>query len=255
MLRRLFRNRQERPARTAEGERVYAIGDIHGRLDLLEALYDVIVEDSAGAPDRCTIVFLGDYADRGPDSRGVIDFLLRGNKRFDRIFLKGNHEALWQQFLEEPEVGPAWFNTGGLETVISYGLRDGLTGRAPDFERISDRLSEAMPRSHRAFLDGLDLTYQSGDYLFAHAGIRPMVPIARQDPEDLIWIRREFLDADGFGGLCVVHGHTQVAEVINLPHRISVDTGAYHSGRLTCAVMEGESRRFLSTGERKARAS
>jgi serine/threonine protein phosphatase 1 len=106
-----------------------------------------------------------------------------------------------------------------------------------------------MPPEHQAFLDGLALSHRSGDYVFAHAGIRPRVPVERQDPQDLMWIRREFLGAGEFGGLCVVHGHSQVTEAANLPHRISVDTGAYHSGRLTCVVLEGEGRRFLSTGE------
>ena len=111
------------------------------------------------------------------------------------------------------------------------------------------QLRAAMPASHRAFLDGLALSHRSGDYVFAHAGIRPRVPVERQDPEDLMWIRREFLGAEEFGGLCVVHGHSQVTEAVDLPHRIGVDTGAYHSGRLTCAVIEDGRRRFLSTAE------
>ncbi|MBI1180269.1 MAG: serine/threonine protein phosphatase [Alphaproteobacteria bacterium] len=248
MLKRLFGTREDPTPRAANGERIYAVGDIHGRLDLLRELYGQVASDAAGASTPCTLVFLGDYADRGPDTAGVVDFLLDGDDRFRHVYLKGNHEALWQQFLTEPEVGPAWFNTGGVETVMSYGLREEIAGRSPDFARIAMRLADAMPDSHHEFLENLDLSYRSGDYVFAHAGIRPRVPMERQDPEDLIWIRKEFLGADDFDGLCVVHGHSQVADAVDLPHRIAVDTGAYHSGRLTCVVIEGEERRFLSTG-------
>ena len=215
----------------------------------MRALYARIEDDANDAPGPCTIVFLGDYVDRGPDSAGVIEFLLEGiDARFSPVFLKGNHEDLWKRFLDEPEIGPAWFDTGGVMTVVSYGIREGLSGRAANFPAIALRLREAMPAAHHAFLDGLALSHQSGRYVFAHAGIRPRVPVERQDPQDLMWIRREFLGADAFGGLCVVHGHSQVTEAVDLPHRIAVDTGAYHSGRLTCVVLDGADRRFLSTG-------
>jgi serine/threonine protein phosphatase 1 len=234
--------------RTADDERVYAVGDVHGRLDLLRRLYGEIEADSRGVEAR--IVFLGDYVDRGPDSAGVIDFLIGGiAPRLRPVFLKGNHEALWQRFLAEPAIGPAWWETGGLETVASYGLRGGLSGRRVDYAEVAARLRQAMPASHHAFLDGLATSHRSGDYVFVHAGIRPRVPLERQDPEDLLWIRREFLGADGYGGVCVVHGHSQVTEAVDLPHRVGVDTGAYHSGRLTCVVLEGEERRFLSTAD------
>lgn len=249
MLDRLFRSRRTAAPQPAGTVRIYAVGDIHGRLDLLRALYGRIEQDAGDSPCPCRIVFLGDYVDRGPDSAGVIDFLLGGvDRRFDPVFLKGNHEDLWRRFLDEPEIGPAWFDTGGIMTVVSYGIREGLARRAADFPAIAQRLRQAMPAAHHAFLDGLALSHRSGDYLFAHAGIRPRVPVERQDPQDLMWIRREFLGAGEFGGLCVVHGHSQVADAVDLPHRISVDTGAYHSGRLTCAVLDGESRRFMSTG-------
>lgn len=250
MLNRLFRSKRESAPQPAGAPRVYAVGDIHGRLDLLRTLYARIEDDAEDAAGPCTIVFLGDYVDRGPDSAGVIDFLLGAiDPRFDPVFLKGNHEDLWKRFLDEPEIGPAWFDTGGVMTVVSYGIREGLAGRAADFPAIARRLREAMPLAHHAFLDGLSLSHRSGHYLFAHAGIRPRVAVERQDPQDLMWIRREFLGADEFGGLCVVHGHSQVTEATDLPHRIAVDTGAYHSGRLTCVVLDGESRRFMSTGD------
>ncbi len=249
MLDRLFRSKRGNAPRPAGAARVYAIGDIHGRLDLLRALYRRIEDDAADAAGPCGIVFLGDYVDRGPDSAGVIDFLLGGvDPRFNPVFLKGNHEDLWKRFLDEPEIGPAWFDTGGIMTVVSYGIREGLAGRAADFPAVALRLREAMPAAHHAFLDGLALSHRSGDYLFAHAGIRPRVPVERQEPGDLMWIRREFLGAGEFGGLCVVHGHSQVTDAVDLPHRISVDTGAYHSGRLTCVVLDGETRRFIATG-------
>ena len=248
MLSKFFRSKPE-PAPRPAGTRVYAVGDIHGRLDLLDDLYGRIVRDSEDADRDCAIIFLGDYVDRGPDSAGVIDFLLhRIDPRFSPVFLKGNHEDLWRRFLDQPEVGPAWFATGGVMTVVSYGIREGLAGQSADFPAVAARLRDAMPADHHAFLDGLAFNHRSGDYVFAHAGIRPRVPMERQDPEDLMWIRREFLSAGDFGGLCVVHGHSQVTEAVDLPHRIAVDTGAYHSGRLTCAVLDGGTRRFLSTG-------
>ncbi len=250
MLGRLFRTRQETPPRPAPAERIYAVGDIHGRLDLLRALYARIEADAQQAPGRCSLVFLGDYVDRGPDSAGVIEFLSsRIDPALNAVFLKGNHEDLWRRFLDEPELGPGWFDTGGVMTVVSYGIREGLAGRAADFAAIAARLRQAMPAEHHAFLDGLGHSHRSGDYVFAHAGIRPRVPVERQDPADLMWIRREFLGAEGFDGLCVVHGHSQVTEAANLPHRVGIDTGAYHSGRLTCVVLDGEERRFLSTGD------
>ncbi len=248
MLKRLFPSKRASGPRPAAGERVYAVGDIHGRLDLLRRLYARIEQDAGDGP--ASIVFLGDYVDRGPDSAGVVAFLLAEiDPRLRPVFIKGNHEDLWRRFLDDPAVGPAWFATGGMTTVMSYGVRDGLTGRAADFAAIAAQLRGAMPASHHAFLDGLALSHRSGDYVFAHAGIRPRVPVERQDPEDLMWIRREFLGAEEFGGLCVVHGHSQVTEAVDLPHRIGVDTGAYHSGRLTCAVIEDGRRRFLSTAE------
>ena len=248
MLSRLFRTKNDAAPRPAPGERIYAVGDIHGRLDLLRALYRRIADDARSAPHPCTLVFLGDYVDRGPDSAGVIDFLTGEiDPALNPVFLKGNHEDLWRRFLDEPEIGASWFDTGGVMTVVSYGIREGLAGRAADFPAIAARLRQAMPPAHHAFLDGLAHSHRSGDYLFAHAGIRPRVAVERQDPQDLMWIRREFLGAEEFGGLCVVHGHSQVTEAANLPHRIGIDTGAYHSGRLTCVVLDGEDRRFLST--------
>jgi serine/threonine protein phosphatase 1 len=250
MLKRLFQGKTDTAARPDAGTRVYAVGDIHGRLDLLRELYRRIEEDAAGASGKMRLVFLGDYVDRGPDSAGVIDFLLGGiAPRFAPVFLKGNHEDLWQRFLDDPQLGPAWFDTGGMTTMTSYGIRDGVTGRSADFAALSARLRQAMPAAHHEFLSSLAHSHRSGGYLFAHAGIRPRVPVERQDPEDLMWIRREFLAASDFGGLCVVHGHSQVTEPADLPHRISVDTGAYHSGRLTCVAIEGDSRRFLSTAD------
>jgi serine/threonine protein phosphatase 1 len=247
MLSRLFPSKRDAAPQPAGMRRVYAVGDIHGRLDLLRELYARIEDDMDGP---ASIVFLGDYVDRGPDSAGVVDFLLDAvEPRHGPVFLKGNHEDLWRRFLDEPEVGPAWFATGAATTLASYGIRDGLTGQQPDFPALSAQLRQAMPPAHHAFLDGLALNHRSGDYVFAHAGIRPRVPLERQDPGDLMWIRREFLSADGFGGLCVVHGHSQVTEAVDLPHRIAVDTGAYHSGRLTCVVLDGGTRRFLSTGQ------
>ena len=245
MLKKLFKPKKLQPSRTASNERLYAIGDIHGRLDLLERLYEIIVQDARTDPaPETTIIFLGDYVDRGPDSAGVINFLLnRTSKQYRHVFLKGNHEDAFCRAFESTEIWPTWKEFGGLDTVASYMVH----GLSVFDNTLPPALRAAVPEEHRTFLNGLNLMHRSGDYVFVHAGIRPRVPVERQTPEDLMWIRRPFLDADGFGGLCIVHGHSQVEKKENLPHRIAVDTGAYHSGCLTCVVLEGEDRRFLST--------
>lgn len=240
----------QREIRAPEGERVYAVGDVHGRADLLLEMVDLIRADMReGDARRHTVIFLGDYVDRGPGNAEVLDILCAapfGDAHM--VCLIGNHEAVLLQFLDDAEIGRDWLRFGGDATLASYGVK---TRRdEPSIDELLDAqaaLAANMPLEHLHFLRGLKLTYRAGDYLFVHAGIRPGIPLAEQDGNDLIWIRRAFLDSEADFGCVVVHGHTPNLEIESLPNRIGIDTGAYFSGRLTAAVLEGDTRRFLST--------
>ncbi len=237
------------------GQRVYAVGDIHGRADLLAELNRQIREDAVDAPAEIqkTIIYLGDYVDRGLDSMGVIDFFLTAPMDdFERVYLKGNHEDTLLRFLEDPSIGPDWFAIGGDATVLSYGIRipAGLTS-AQYLEYTWKEFRARIPQDHLEFLWSLQLIYQTGDYVFVHAGIKPGVPLEQQDPEDLMWIRGEFLDSRKNHGKVVVHGHMLMSQPDIQSHRIGIDTGAYATNVLTCIVLEGVTQRFLSTAARQ----
>ncbi len=224
--------------------RVYAIGDIHGRADLLRTLLDKIQDDAARAPDgERRIVFLGDYVDRGPNSKGVIDTLLAGPPPgFSACHLSGNHEHMLLKFLDRPESGSHWLWNGGMETLRSYGV-----DFESDLPALRDRLAAALPKSHHDLLRALRMYEEIGDYAFVHAGVRPGVAIADQDLEDLLWIRDEFLTSDADFGKVVVHGHTPTRQPVLAANRIGLDTGAFSSGRLSAVVLSGATRRILST--------
>ncbi len=255
MLRGLFAKGTQtaRAVRVPDGVRVYAVGDIHGRIDLLGDLHRLILDDLAAAPRpaRPTVVYLGDYVDRGPHSRDVIDLLLdRPLGNVDHVFLKGNHEQAFLDFLDDPSTGPGWFAYGGDATVLSYGVRqprDAAPGQR--YEALRAGLRDAVPADHLAFLSDLKLTCVIGDYLFVHAGIRPGKPLDRQDADDLLWIREEFHRSKADHGKVIVHGHSITNTPQVRPNRIGIDTGAFFSNVLTCLVLEGDSRRFLATGE------
>jgi len=229
---------------------IYAIGDVHGRVDLLQSLEDRIRDDARSrAESRRVIVYLGDYVDRGYESRAVIDHLLDGEiDGFERVFLMGNHEEYMIRFLDDSSKARGWFANGGIETLMSYGVVAGGAGASDnDLARVQADFRAALPDRHKAFLSGLPSLHREGDYVFVHAGIRPGVEIEDQDIEDLHWIRSDFLEDKRDYGVVVVHGHTITENPIDRPNRIGVDTGAYASSRLTCAVLAGDRRAFIST--------
>jgi serine/threonine protein phosphatase 1 len=249
MLTKLLFRRQKTsiPAGIPDGRRVYAIGDIHGRLDLLEGLLGQISRDEAerGGPAG-ELIFLGDLVDRGPNSAQVIDRLMvlkaeRPNVRF----LLGNHEEVFLGALAGDVKALRLFSRiGGEETILSYGVSTQAYAQA-DYDELHRLLVEAVPAAHRDFLESCEDMVVAGDYVFVHAGIRPGVPLADQRPADLRWIRDEFLRARGPLEKLVVHGHTISEEIVELPHRIGIDTGAYRSGLLTAMGFEAKKRWVL----------
>ena len=250
-LKTLFGRKQPAPERRytmPPNVRVYAVGDIHGEAGLLRALFDRIVADSAGLPAAEThLVFLGDYIDRGPDSRGVVELLSRWSQaEANCYFLRGNHEdALLDIIAGNEDDLSGWLRFGGRETLASYGISERAVAMGGPFLRAE--FAEKVPEHHLAFLTGLELKVELGDYLFVHAGIRPDVALDQQDDRDLMWIRREFLGFTGHHPKMIVHGHTISGEVELHHNRIGVDTGAYASGKLSAVVLEGDDRRILST--------
>lgn len=241
------------PPSVPDGTRVYAIGDIHGRADLLNRLLRKIGTDAvrAGA-DRNVLVCLGDYVDRGPNSKGVIDYMTSDPmKGFEVHCLLGNHEEIMLEFLRDPGFGENWILNGGDKALESYGITAPDTHsddfNMADFKRLAAELREAMPKEHLDFLNSLILSHVEGDYLFVHAGIRPGVALDDQDPLDLIWIRETFTNDSRRYEKIVVHGHTITTTPDIHDNRIGIDTGAFHSGCLTALVLEGDQRTFITT--------
>ena len=238
---------------TPRGTVAWAIGDIHGRLDLLKPLVEAILADAAAsAAERKVVVFLGDYVDRGPDSRDVIRYLadLPTDRGVEWRFLKGNHEEAMLDFLEDPSAGARWCEYGGDATLASYGLRPPeLKHKVEAWARVSNDLDHKLTPRERAFLEELELSLSIGDYFFSHAGARPGVPLERQTERDLMWIRNSFLDSDVAFEKVVVHGHTPTREVHVDQRRIGVDTKAYDSGMLSAVRLEGTTRRVVRVVE------
>jgi serine/threonine protein phosphatase 1 len=224
---------------------VAAIGDVHGRLDLVDQLWPMIDAASRRSAARTRmLIFIGDYVDRGLQSAQLVERLLEGFPGFTTVFLKGNHDETLLQFLADPAIGDVWRNFGGLETLRSYGVSH-AAGKS--WAQTRSEFLTVFPRSHEAFFKNLQLYKAVGDYLFVHAGVKPRVPLAEQREQDLLWIRDEFLTSTVNFGRVVVHGHTPANAPEIRQNRIGIDTGAYMTGALTAVVLEGRGRQFLST--------
>lgn len=231
------------------GMRLYCIGDIHGRRDLLQELHGKIGDDAVGFEGAKRLVYLGDYIDRGLQSREVIEELLEAPLAgFESVHLLGNHEQTLLDFLQYPKQAAGWLVWGGRETLASYGVPLPPGFRTPDVMALRDELQARMPVRHLEFFRRMSMTHVAGDYLFVHAGIRPGVPLQEQNDSDLLWIRRDFTESTESHGHVVVHGHSICEDVEILPNRIGIDTGAFYTNVLTCLVLEGDGRRLLQTG-------
>lgn len=236
------------------GERVYAIGDIHGRLDLFEELIAAIdADDAARTPAKTTVILLGDLVDRGPDSAGVIDAAMAWAERRPVRLLSGNHEEMFLDSLERTEVLRHFLRYGGKETVLSYPI-DRSDYRELTLDQLQLRMRAAVPQAHIDYLRSAEDAVVIGDYLFVHAGIRPGIPLEEQNPADLRWIRDSFISDTRDHGCVVVHGHTISEAVEEMPNRIGIDTGAFQSGRLTALGLEGSQRWYMAARDAIARA-
>lgn len=235
-----------RRARLPDGVRIYAIGDIHGCADLLDAVIERIEGHLANNPVRHHIeVFLGDYIDRGPASKRVLERLATRDRPEQMVCLKGNHESYVSEFFRSPAILQSWRTLGGLETLMSYGMKPTLNANAATQVQLAEEFKRSLPARHRQFLEQLRLTFSCGDFFFVHAGIRPGVSLEKQREEDVLWIREDFLHCEDDFGKIVVHGHTPVLEPEIRSNRINIDTGAYATGRLTCLILEGDLIDFL----------
>lgn len=235
------------PAKVPSGTRIYAIGDVHGRADLLQQTISEIDQHRNAYPTANPIeIMLGDYIDRGPRSNEVIELLISRHVHGQQtICLMGNHETYLLDFLKDPASLTEWQRYGGLETLMSYGLAPSLNPTPEDQKQLAASLAESLPGHHYDFLMTLPLSFDCGDYFFAHAGVRPGIALSDQRAEDLLLIREEFLLHKGDFGKIVVHGHTPVSEPEIHNNRINLDTGAFATGKLTCAVFENDDILFL----------
>jgi serine/threonine protein phosphatase 1 len=242
-----LRVRGRRPSLPAE-LRIYAIGDIHGRLDLLNELLARISADIALRPTaRPLYVFLGDYIDRGSASRETIDRLIEHGKTHESVFLKGNHELIAIKCLSDRGLFDQWLRLGGLETLVSYGVPAETLANGKQIAELQSAFHGALPQAHFRFFRDLKNSFECGDFFFAHAGVKPNVELSRQKENDLLWIRGEFLTSKDDFGKIVVHGHTPTREIEVGPNRINIDTGAFATGLLSCLVLEGEELSVIDT--------
>jgi serine/threonine protein phosphatase 1 len=233
-------------ARGPDKLRVYAIGDVHGRLDLLQAMHRrILIENEKSPPFDWVVVHLGDYVDRGPDSKGVLDLMVNLQQKTHRMLaIAGNHDIGLLEFLATGDAYGLFARNGGRQTALSYGIN--INFNDPDSVAAGRKaLAQSIPHSHVEFLRGLRRSIVFGDFFFCHAGIRPGVDLDRQDPDDLIWIRWEFLDDARLYPKIIVHGHTPVSDIEKRPNRINLDTGAYASGRLSAIAIDSDRKFFV----------
>lgn len=231
------------------GQRIYAVGDIHGRRDLLDDLLSLIdADDAARAPAQTQLIFLGDLVDRGSDSRGVVERLMALAAASPNVrLLKGNHEELLIRVFDGDKRATSLFHrVGGRETMLSYGMSN-ADYDAVDLGELAALVPDYVPAAHIDFLRGFDDWIEAGDYLFVHAGIRPGLALEEQETNDLRWIRREFTEHQGEFSHMVIHGHTITEAVDEQPNRIGIDTGAFATGKLSAIAIEGSERWYLST--------
>ena len=250
-----FSPRPKREASGGRGRRAYVVGDVHGRLDLLDELLNLVEADLAERPiGKAHLIFVGDLIDRGPASAQVVERLRTyRHAGIETLFLLGNHEEVLLRILEgESALISKWRRFGGKECMQSYGADPVAFARMDDQQALAT-VRALVPESHVEFLKSFADTCRFGDYLIVHAGIRPGVEFERQSQTDLRWIRDPFLGHVGDHGFVVVHGHTIVPKVEERPNRIAIDTGAYSSGRLTALVIDGAERRYLVAGAASGR--
>jgi len=249
-----------RVSRAPPGLVIYVIGDIHGRADLLHALLRQIAIDAARYETDLAreVIFIGDYIDRGPDSRQTVDLVLStiGEKRFwDVTVLKGNHEEAMLRFMRDPSYWPIWSQYGARETLLSCGVTPPrMIGDQQEWADLRARFEAAVPPDHWDFFHNLDLAAERGDYLCVHAGVRPNVPLDQQTEDDLLWIRNDFLNKEHVFDKVIVHGHTPGQPFVG-PHRIALDTGAYVSGILTAIKLKGTERTLMQAQDHDSPAA
>jgi serine/threonine protein phosphatase 1 len=243
--------------RTAAGERIYAVGDVHGRMDLLlQLLSQIEQDDSLREPRRKRLIFLGDLIDRGPKSKEVVSLLSQAQRSAKRLLvLMGNHEAALLDTLDgDEDAQKMWLAHGGAATLDSFGINPPEEGESA--ASFADRMKQHLPPALVRWLRNLPLSMQSGSYFFCHAGVRPGVKLAHQRPEDLLWIRRDFLESDGDHGAVIVHGHSVCGDSVEITHnRINLDTGAYNSGILSAIGLQDDEQWVLSTSPAESRSA
>ena len=238
----------ERKAAKVDGNaRIYCVGDIHGRADLLDKVLEFIARDMRDAPGETRTIMLGDYIDRGPESASVLERLSSSELPNQLIALAGNHDRMLLDFLENECTLETWRRYGALETLKSYAVPLVDVVRGGMYEEVRNALRARIPERHLAFLRGCASAVAFGDYYFCHAGVRPGVALEAQSSEDLIWIREPFLGFEGSFGKVVVHGHTRVGHPEIHANRINIDTGAFATGALTCLILQADSMRLFST--------
>lgn len=237
--------RRQNP-RIPAGLRFYVIGDVHGRVDALRDVFSRIDADrTRSSTVRPVQLFLGDYVDRGPASREVLDLLSMRLMSHEMVLLRGNHEVMFHEFFSNPVLIDNWRQYGGLQTLISYGLKPSIKPSPAEAVELSQNLAIKVPRLHRQLISKMPSSFTCGDFYFVHAGVRPGTPLKEQKDEDLLWIREDFLLYERDFEKFIVHGHTPVLKPDVRSNRINLDVGAYATGNLACLVIDGETIDFI----------